>query len=269
MDMGEEGILSSMDYWDSISVFPASDEGDVSKTINYLGIHRSEDERLHKKIILHINNFKIGFLAYTYGTNNIPLPENKSYLVSLAEPETMAAEISALRPLCDYLAVSIHWGEEYSEDANTYQEELAGFFADHSVDLVIGHHPHVLGPIDILNRSDGKNTVVFYSLGNFLSAHVSPIKEVFLGGLMYVKLKKTGDTVETEEIGLIPVITHYDFNRTVFGIYPLSEYSEELAEKHWRRFRDSELTHEFFIKKARDRYGSRLILDNPFLPQDF
>ena len=105
---------------------------------------------------------------------------------------------------------------------------------------------------------------VFYSLGNFLSAHARPFKEVLLGGLAYVKLKKSGENTSVEEIGLLPVITHYEANLTGFSVYPLSEYSEELAEKHWRRVHDKEMTHNFFIEKAQDLFGPALILENPF-----
>ena len=261
MDKGEEGILSTIDYWDS-TIFVRADNTWVK--IQYLGIHRSEEERQNRKIIFEKNNIKIGFLGYTYGTNNIPLPDDKQYLVSLANPMEMAAEINALRPLVDYLVISMHWGDEYGEDINPYQEKFAAFFADHSVDLVIGHHTHILGPVETKSRPDGGTTVLFYSLGNFLSAHVRPIKEALLGGLLYVKVKKTGDIIEAEEIGLIPTVTHYETNLTGFKVYPLSDYSEELAGKHWRRLNDREMTYDYLIKKARDRLGSRLILDNPF-----
>jgi len=252
MDKGEAGILSSIDFWDSY------------KDIHYLGIHRSEEERTKRHIIINKNNFRVGFLSYTYGTNFIPLPRGKSWLVSLAERGKMAAEIRALRPLCDYLVVSMHWGEEYRLDYNREQERFAAFLADHRVDLVIGHHSHVLEPLVIMKRSDGGSMPVFYSLGNFLSAHAMPVKEALLGGLMYVKLKKIDKEISIEKIGIIPIITHYDANLSGFTIYPLHEYTEDLAAKHWKRSSDSEMTAAYFIKKARDMFGPALILGNPF-----
>jgi poly-gamma-glutamate synthesis protein (capsule biosynthesis protein) len=250
MDRGEEGVLSSMDYWDSIG------------KIRYLGIHRSEGA--NRPVIISKNNFKVGFLSFTYGTNNIPVPADKPYLVSLIDPEIMAKEIDSLRPLCDYLVVSMHWGEEYRQESSKNQENLALFLSEHKVDLVIGHHPHVLEPLAFINRSDGGVMTVFYSLGNFLAAHVRPVKEALLGGLMYVRVKKTQGKISVEETGLIPTIIHYDSNLSGFGIYPLSEYSEELAEKHWKRKNDGEMTVDFLTKKARDLFGPYLILRNPF-----
>jgi len=253
MDKGEAGILSSMDFWDSV------------EDIHYLGIHRSEEDRAKRQVIISKNNFNVGFLSYTYGTNLIPLPKGKSWIVSMIDQEKMAADIKALRPLCDYLIVSMHWGEEYRLDYNREQEKLAAFLAEQRVDLVIGHHPHVIEPMAIIKRSDGGSMPVFYSLGNFLSAHLTPIKETLLGGLMYLRLKKTEETINIEEIGFIPIITHYDVSLSGFSIYPLHEYTEELAAKHWNRRRgDSKITAGYFSKIAGDMFGQALILENPF-----
>jgi poly-gamma-glutamate synthesis protein (capsule biosynthesis protein) len=251
MDRGEAGVLSSMDYWDAFD------------NVRYLGIRRSDDERA-KFVVIRKNNIKIGFLAYTYGTNGISVPADKPYLVSLINTETMAKEIDALRPLCDYLVVSIHWGEEYSQVYNQSQEKLAAFLAEHKVDLVIGHHPHVLEPLTLINRPDGGSMTVFYSLGNFLSAHVRPTMETLMGGLMYIKIKKAGNKITTEEAGLIPIVTHYNTDLSDFVIYPLSEYTEELAERHRHRKTNGEMSVDLFTKKARQLFGSALILENPF-----
>jgi len=253
MDKGEAGVLSSMDFWDSY------------QDIHYLGIHRSEEDRAKRQVIISKNNFKVGFLSYTYGTNGIPLPKGKSWLVSMIDQGKMAADIKSLRPLCDYLVVSMHWGEEYRLSRSKEQEKLAAFLAEQQVDLVIGHHPHVLEPLVIEKRKDGGSMPVFYSLGNFLSAHATPVKETLLGGLMYVKLKKKEETISTEEIGLIPIITHYDAGLSGFSVYPLHEYTEEMAAKHWNRRRgDKNLTTSYFIRLAVDMFGPALILENPF-----
>jgi poly-gamma-glutamate synthesis protein (capsule biosynthesis protein) len=254
MDKGEAGILSSMDFWDS------------HKDIQYLGIHRSEEDRTKRQVIISKNNFKVGFLSYTYGTNGIPLPRGKFWLVSLIERVKMTADIKALRPLCDYLVVSMHWGDEYKLNHNKEQENLAAFLAEQQVDLVIGHHPHVIEPLVIMKRSDGGSMPVFYSLGNFLSAHLTPIKDTLLGGVMYIKLKKLEEKISIEEIGLIPIITHFDASLSGFSVYPLHEYSEELAARHWNRRRgDGSVTHNYYIKTANEVFGSTLIMENPFM----
>jgi poly-gamma-glutamate synthesis protein (capsule biosynthesis protein) len=248
MDKGEAGILSSIAYWDTI------------EDVEYLGIYRSEEERNNRRIIVNKNNFKVGFLSYTYGTNGIPLPAGKSYMVSLIEPGKMAVEIDALRPLCDYLVVSMHWGVEYQSGFSREQERLAAFLAEHGVDLVIGHHPHVLEPYAAMRRPDGGIMHVFYSLGNFLSAHATPVKETLLGGLMYVRLKKSQGEISVDAIGLIPLITHFNVYLSGFCIYPLSDYTEDLATQHWNRARDREMTLAYFAQKAQELFGPALIL---------
>jgi poly-gamma-glutamate synthesis protein (capsule biosynthesis protein) len=252
MDKGVAGIIDTMNYWNG---FPE---------IQCLGIHPSEESRNKAFCIIEKNNIRVGFLSYTYGTNYIPLPKDRSYMVSLIDTEKMAREIDALRPLCDYLAVSMHWGNEYELASSAAQEKLSAFLADHKVDVIIGHHPHVLQPMVILPRSDGGKTICYYSLGNFVSAHVTPDKNLILGGLMYLKLKKEDGKVSLEKTGLIPVITHYEKDLTGFKIYPFHEYSEELAARHWKRTDDKEMTRAYYQKIANDLFGAALMSRNPF-----
>jgi poly-gamma-glutamate synthesis protein (capsule biosynthesis protein) len=252
MDKGEDGIRSTISYWEGVP------------GVRYLGIHSSEEARNENFRVIEKNNIRVGFLAYTYGTNFIPLPRGKSYLVSLIDTEKMAEDIGRLRERCDFLVVSMHWGNEYEQKPSAAQEELAAFLAGCGADLVIGHHPHVLQPMAKIRRPGGGDMVVYYSLGNFSSAHVRPDKPILMGGLMYVELKKTGETVEVENASLVPLINHYEKNLTGFKIYPLGEYTEELAEKHWRRAGDRDMKLEYFLKTAGDLFGENLMLANPF-----
>jgi poly-gamma-glutamate synthesis protein (capsule biosynthesis protein) len=252
MDRGESGILSTISYWEGIP------------GVRYLGIFPSEEARDENLHIIEKNNIRVGFLSYTYGTNYIPLPRGKSYLVSLIDTDQMARDIARLRERCDFLAVSMHWGNEYEQKPSAAQEKLAAFLAAHNVDLVIGHHPHVLQPMAKLKRPDGGDMLVFYSLGNFASAHVRPEKPILMGGLMYIELEKTGQTIEVKRPLLVPLINHYEKDLTGFKIYPLGEYTEELADKHWRRTRDKDMKLEYFLKSARDLFGENLMPGNPF-----
>jgi poly-gamma-glutamate synthesis protein (capsule biosynthesis protein) len=252
MDKGEEGIRSTIACWEGVP------------GVRYLGIHPSQEARNESICVIEKNNIRVGFLAYTYGTNFIPLPGGKPYLVSLIDRDRMAEDIGRLRERCDFLVVSMHWGNEYEQNPSAAQKELAAFLAGLGADLVIGHHPHVLQPMAKIRRPGGGDMLVFYSLGNFSSAHVRPDKPSLMGGLMYVELKKTGGTVEVEKAKLIPLINHYEKDFTGFTIYPLGEYTEELAEKHWRRAGDSGMKREYFLKAAGDLFGENLMLANPF-----
>lgn len=72
-------------------------------------------------------------------------------------------EINTLKGQCDFIVVMSHWGEEYEDFENEHQRAQAHSFIDAGADLIIGHHPHVIQPIEIY-----KNKAIFYSLGNFI-----------------------------------------------------------------------------------------------------
>jgi len=252
LDQGEAGLRFTMNYWDT------------HPPTRYIGIYPSEEER-GTPLIIEKNNFQVGFLAYTYGTNSIPFPRGKEYLVSLIDEEAMAAAIDALRPLCDLLIVSMHWGIEYETAPSRAQKKTALFLAEHNVDIIIGHHPHVLEPREKLPRPDGGVTLCFYSLGNFISSQMEPGGYVLLGGLMYVRLKKDMAGIRIEEEGIIPVVTHYEKGWTGYKIYPLYEYTDELAAKHMKKSGKDALTLKFFQDAALSILGEAQIRGNPFV----
>ncbi|MDR1278200.1 MAG: CapA family protein [Treponema sp.] len=251
MDKGEGAVFATMNYWDTIP------------GVQYLGIYRSPEERETKKVIIEKNNIKTGFLAYTYGTNGLPVPRDKPYLVSLINEPVMEKEIAALRPLCDFLVVSMHWGEEYRHTPTGEQKRLTRFLANQGVDLILGHHPHVIEPYEYLDRPDGGKTLCFYSLGNFLSGQQSSATQ--LGVLAYIRIKKLHQEVSVDAAGVIPVVNHYEQGFTVFRVYPLYKYHEALAEKHLLRIRGRQITVPFFTGLAADVFtGGNILSTNPF-----
>jgi poly-gamma-glutamate synthesis protein (capsule biosynthesis protein) len=255
MDKGEEAVFATMDFWDT---FPG---------VQYLGIYRSREGRESKKVIIKKNNITVGFLAYTYGTNGLPVPRDKPYMVSLIDEAVMKKEITALRPLCDFLVVSMHWGEEYRHRPTKEQERLARFLAGQEVDLIFGHHPHVLEPYEYLDRPGGGKTLCFYSLGNFLSGQQNNSTQ--LGALAYVRIKKSRGQVEIDEAGITPLVNHYERDFTGFRVYPLSGYTEILAEKHLLRFRGQEFSVPWLTALAEQILGDGNILpENPFTAKD-
>jgi poly-gamma-glutamate synthesis protein (capsule biosynthesis protein) len=255
MDKGEGAVLATMDYWDSIP------------QVQYLGIHRSLERRNTKKVIIEKNGIKAGFLGYTYGTNGLAVPKDKAYLVSLINEALMETEIKALRPLCDFLVVSMHWGEEYQHTISGEQERLGLFLAALDVDLIIGHHPHVLQPYSYLEQPDGGKTLCFYSLGNFLSAQNTGATQ--LGALAYVRIKKLDSVLSIEEEGIIPTVNHYEQNYRSFQVYPLSRYNEDLAKKHLLRLAGKDISVPWFTTLIKNTLPQgNILLKNPFIRDD-
>ena len=153
IDRGEKAIISSCDYWNS-----------KKEKVLYAGSYCSEEEAKEIKI-KEKNGIKYTMLSYTYGTNGIPVPEGKEYLVNLYSDEKAKADIQKVRDKVDLLLVSMHWGTEYKTEPTEEQKREAKYLADLGVDIIIGTHPHIIEPIEYID-----DTLVIYSLGNFISA---------------------------------------------------------------------------------------------------
>ena len=248
MDKGERAVFATMDFWDN------------HPEITYLGIHRSPEIR-NTPIIIEKNNITLGFLSYTYGTNGLPVPRDKPFLVSLIDMDIMEREINAIRPLCDFLIVSMHWGIEYEHTPSAQQRRQSAFLAELGVDLVIGHHPHVLQPMVYIPGNEDNEMLCVYSLGNFLSAQAQ--NATLLGGLLYLEIRKEEDQMFIDKSGIIPTVTHYEQGSTNFRVYPLHDYTEEIFARHLNRTR-SGLTLDFLNNLARTVLGENIINYNPF-----
>jgi poly-gamma-glutamate synthesis protein (capsule biosynthesis protein) len=247
MDMGRAGLHATLDLWDTIegiTVIGARKEGESARIITK-------------------NNITLGLLSYTYGLNGIALPRDNPNLVSLINRNTIAQEIEALRPLCDFLVVSMHWGEEYMLiEPSEAQISLAQFLAQLNVDLIIGHHPHVLQRFEKLPRADGKETFCFYSIGNFVSNQRE--KERILGAMMAVTFTKEDEQLYISDSGLIPVVCHFERSYRNTTVYPFYSYSEDLLKKHILVNFDRELSFGFF-NYVLNRLETKIIMHNPFI----
>lgn len=160
MDRGEQAILNSVSYWNS------------KKDVMTSGSYASFDDR-NKDNIGSKNGITYAFLAYTYGTNGLPVPEGKEYLVNLIDKEKIKNDVEAVRNKVDIVIVAMHWGVEYTHTPTDEQRSQAQFLADLGVDIIIGSHPHVIQPIERIGKS-----VVIYSLGNFISAQDGLMKNI-------------------------------------------------------------------------------------------
>ncbi|MCL2067119.1 MAG: CapA family protein [Treponema sp.] len=245
MDMGEAGLAATLDLWDTI------------QGVTVIGAQQAD---IRHRIIVK-NNISIGFLSYTYGLNGMALPTARPWLVSLINRGKIAEDIAVLRPLCDFLVVSMHWGEEYRSEPDQYQRGLAAFLAEQNVDLIIGHHPHVLQRFESLGRPDGKTTLCFYSLGNFVSHQRR--KERILGALLHVTFVKEGDELSIIGPTLVPVICHFDRNLSNTRVYPLYSYSEELLKNHWCAISDNALNFGF-IHSVLNKLQVNILTQDPF-----
>lgn len=235
MDKFEEGIISSENFWEQ---YPE---------IVTTGLNRTEEER-HENKFIERNGVKFGVLGYTYGTNGIPLPEGKDYLVNIYSEERIREDVEALKGQCDAILVSMHWGVEYATVPSEEQEYFAQLLADLGVAVVIGEHPHVIQPMEWVEGKDGNQTLVIYSLGNFMSAQDGDLN--MLGGMASWSIRKNGETgdITVENVKFYPTVTHFEPVFTKFKTYLLKDYTDELAAQHGLNgYNGQSITRQLFI----------------------
>ncbi|WP_064093385.1 CapA family protein [Rossellomorea aquimaris] len=209
LDQGVNGLLSAIDYYESISM-------------PYVGAFKSKEDQNEIRTF-NINGINFALLSYTYGTNGIPVPKGKEYLVNLIDETKMIEEVGKAKSMgVDLVVLSLHWGNEYQRFPTEDQQRLAKVLTENGVDIIFGHHPHVLQPIETYQTGDGRKAVVVYSLGNFLSGQKDDYKDI--GGMVTVQVEKTmspkGAIIKYPTIGFQP--TFVDENKyNNYRIYPL------------------------------------------------
>lgn len=133
-------------------------------------------------LIVEANGIRVGWLGMTRWLNGnrnpekddqphvnfFPYPGESGGAPGADEARVLDA-VKAARAQCDMLVVSVHWGTEYASAPRPEDVDLAHKILDAGASVIVGHHPHVLQPIETYTTADGRMAVIFYSLGNFLS----------------------------------------------------------------------------------------------------
>lgn len=225
LDGGKKAIKSSLAYW-------------KNKTgVMTAGSYSSEEERITPNI-MEKNGITYALLSYTTTTNGLTRPKDEPYLVMTYDEKTVKEDIERLRDKVDVLMVSMHWGEEYTHTPTEEQKQIAKYLADLDVDIVIGHHPHVVQPIDFID-----DTMVIYSLGNFIASQYGVNK---LTGLMAsVTIKKTTIdgvstiTLENPTAELVYTYSKITSYRHSYKIYPYQMLNDSLLngyKEHYEKY---------------------------------
>lgn len=181
LDRGEQAIMNATDYLRKIDM-------------RYVGSYRNEEDRNTPRILTK-KDISVGFLSYTYGTNGIPVPEGKDYLVNYIDQEKIVTDIENLQDKTDFVVVSMHFGTQYEPLPNDEQIYLADLLTNNGADVIIGHHPHVLQPVDWVSSENSHDRFVMYSLGNFLSNQDGLDRNI--GAISQIKLTKKRTHNET------------------------------------------------------------------------
>ncbi|MBW8092187.1 CapA family protein [Streptomyces hygroscopicus subsp. hygroscopicus] len=168
LDAGAEGVVRTLDAMDKAG-------------LKHAGSARSAQERT-RPAMLQAGGAKVAQLAYAYGTNGIPVPKDKPWLINLIDPERIIKDARAARRAgADVVVASIHWGTEWQQAPDKLQLALARKLTAskdggrRDIDLIIGTHAHVPQAYEKVN-----GTWVVYGMGDQI-AGVMPDERGQLG----------------------------------------------------------------------------------------
>ena len=217
-DKRSYGVDTTLAYW-----------RDRNPGITLLGIHASAEDR-ERIPVVEKNGIRLAMFNYTYGLNGFVVPEKEKFKVDLLDDrERFLNDVRRARAMADFTVCFVHIGEEYRYTPTEFQKKYVQDLADAGADLVICAHPHVVEPCAFISAADGRECLVYYSCGNFVSGQ-GKVDRV-LGGMAQVKIVREGEgRARVAWHDFIPTVTHRT-PRTVEA-YFLSEYSDALARSH-------------------------------------
>ncbi len=234
LDKWDDGLQATYDFWQT-------------QNVDLIGLYENGAEI--EAQIIEQNGIKIGMLALTDHTNGlISYGEGPSFILT-SERDLIASLLADLKASSDVVIVSVHWGEENTFVPNDYVKDTAQFLADNGVDLILGHHSHTVQPVEYIEGSNGNETLVVYSLGNFISAMAG--WENMLGAAFECNIVKDGVTgrVSIERAKLTPIVTYYNTRYANLEVMPLALYTEDMASQHGIISQRSYLTPEYLTNK--------------------
>ncbi len=235
-DKTQEYINSNVQIWDEQNVLAVAGQNNSQQTQKQIATFTVEGK-------------KFAFIAYTTYSNT---PPPNSYGVNIYSRDVAAEDVQAARNMgADYVVASMRWGTEYSATVNAQQKAEALYLADQGVDIILGHGPHVLQPVERLQREAGGETIVWYSLGNFLQTQLEPDTLFNAVGVIDINLKNNQTTLSYE-----PIYMHYEWTEEEKAAQDLlgrQNLRLTWVEGNENLFSQSQLTGETSISAQKDR----------------
>lgn len=157
LDTDEEGVQTTI-------------EAIKKAGLDFVGTKAKDSDKILYK---EINGIKVAILAYTYGANGkedlLNVRDEVSSLNYLNEENVKSDIEEAKKNSADFIIVYPHWGIEYESYPTDETIKLAHEMVEWGADLVIGNHPHVVQPVEVYKSEDGREGIIAYALGNFIS----------------------------------------------------------------------------------------------------
>ena len=211
LDRGVKGLEKTLDALENLGIaHTGSFKDSRSRITNY-------------PLIIERKGFRLAFLNYTYGTNmSVAKPP---VIVNYLDTARIVDDLNKARELnVDYTIACVHWGDEYKNNENQEQRQLADFLARNGCNLIVGAHPHVVQPIKMIAGSYTDSVLVAYSLGNFISNQRWRYSD---GGIMLdVTLTKSNGIVSLDSYRYEPfwVSRYPEKGVQVYRIIPVIDY---------------------------------------------
>lgn len=244
IDKTSKGLAEAIDYWSS--------QDGIVKT----GAYKNTDE-MNAVEYIEKDGIKIGLIGITRYTNGLSLPKDSELkIIYTADEDIIKSKIEAAKKECDLVMVNVHWGNEYTTEPIDDQKNLAKKMADWGADIIIGHHPHVIEPVEWIDNANGDRTLVAYSLGNFISQQNTAARVI--GGMLHYDITKdfSNNQITVSNVVFEPIVTHYVSGSHDVQIYPLSQYTDKLAKAQSGRIKQSDFSVEYinnFVEKVIDK----------------
>lgn len=199
LDRKEKGLLKTLENLRARDIYPVGTAASLAESQEILMVEKNE--------------ILMAFLAYTYGTNGIPIPQGKNYLVNLINEQRIIQDINkAKQKGADIITVALHFGEEYQRLPNTQQKQLVENLVNGGADIILGSHSHVVQPYKIFKiteeNGETRQAVVIYSMGNFISNQIR--KYTDLGVIFQVNIQKSfpKETIKISAVKALPTWVH-------------------------------------------------------------
>lgn len=248
LDKGKKGLLNCVQFW-------KEDYPDIA----VLGINETVQEQ-EEIYVYEQDGIRIAILNYTYGTNGIALPQDMPFAVNMLEEAKVISDIQKAEEMADFTVLCPHWGTEYVLKQTEEQERWAKIFLENGVDLVIGTHPHVIEPIEMLiDEETGNTMLVYYSIGNFVnwtSESGTGKANRMVGGMaeVTVGLDENGEVV-IQDYGVTALVTHLSCG--INGVYTmkLADYTQELSLESEMIHQDAAFSKEYCVNLCNEIWG--------------
>lgn len=218
LDTGKRGIERTISQMNKVE--------NIAQVGTY--IDRADRDKRYP-YIFEKNGIKIALLNYTYGTNG--LTETAPNIVNRIDTAIIAQDIAKAQAASpDAIIACMHWGIEYDQQPNKNQQNLADWLLAHGVDHIIGSHPHVIQPLELRQDSTGKEHLVVYSLGNYISN--MKIRATDGGMMVRLVLEKDSSITRVADCGYSLVYTARPVKsgKKNFELIPAARPREEYSD---------------------------------------